>query len=141
MKFLKLIAITLLLSSSLESLAQSNKNASSKFTKANHPESFTINKSDFDELFTKKANTNLDLSSNKYLDKSTIEMNTLNGDIKFLRIKLNYFSNAYLLVQVNGSYSTQVFVMSKDKSIFYKGKIEKDLVVMTKCAEDEIVSE
>lgn len=141
MKFLKLIVFTLLLSSGIESQAQSNKNISRKIIKTDYPETFTINKSDFDELFTKKANTNLDLGSNKYLDKSTIEMNTLNGDIKFLRIKLNYFTNAYLLVQINGVYSTQVFVMSKDKSVFYKGKIEKDLVIMTKCGEDEIVSE
>ena len=141
MKLLKLIALTLLLSSSLMSQAQSKNKSSNKITYPDYPETFTIAKSDFDGLFTKKANTILDLSTNKYLDKSSIEMNTLNGDIKFIRLKLNYLSNSYLLVQVNGVYSTQVFVMSKDKSVFYKGKIEKDLVVMTKCAEDEIVSE
>lgn len=68
-------------------------------------------------------------------------MNTLNGDIRFLRIKLDYFKNAFLMIQVNGEYSTQVFILSEDKSVFYKGTIGEKAVVMTKCSEDDIVSE
>lgn len=105
------------------------------------PASFIISKADFDQLFTKKNNDLVLTKTNKYLDKSTVLMNTLNGDTKFLKMKLSYFAKAYLMVQINGEYSTQVFILSDDKSVFYKGRIDKGIVTMTKCNEDDIVSE
>lgn len=106
-----------------------------------YPASFTIGKADFDRLFEIKAKESISSKNNKYLDKGLMMMNSLNGDMKFLKIQLSYFKNAYLLVQVNGEWSTQIFILSDDKSVFYKGKIDKGSVTMSKCQEDDIVSE
>ena len=137
--FIKLLSIVLFLSFSYSVNAQKSKASAPKPQK--HPASFTISKADFDNLFTKKNQELVATKNNKYLDKSTVMMNTLNGDMKFMKIQLNYFQNAYLMVQVNGEYSTQIFVLSDDKSVFYKGRIDKGNVTMTKCNEDDIVSE
>ncbi len=141
MKFLKLFTFILFFSTSYGLHAQNNKAVVKKKTTNKYPESFSIARFDFDNLFNYKVRDILEIPANKYIHKSLVQMNSLNGDIKFLKLKLNYFSKAYLLIQVNGSYSTQIFIMSEDKSIFYKGVIESNLVTMTKCAEDEIVSE
>lgn len=137
----KLLAVLLLTSFTIPVAAQTQKKASSKQTVTKQPASFIISKTEFDQLFTKKSNAILTTKSNKYLDKSTVLMNTLNGDTKFLKIKLHYFAKAYLIVQVNGEYSTQVFILSDDKSVFYKGRLDKGILTMTKCNEDDIVSE
>jgi hypothetical protein len=120
--------------------AQKTKTNSTK-NKNIYPTSFTINKSDFDRLLNTKANQVFVSKENKYLDKSAMLMNTKNGDTKFMKIKLNYFPKAYLMIQVNGEYSTQVFILSDDKSVFYKGRAEKNTYLLNKCSEDEIVSE
>ena len=95
----------------------------------------------FDELFNLKIKEVLSLKENQYLDKAQVMMNTKNGDMTFLKLKLSYFPKSNLMIQVNGSYTTQIFIMSDDKSVFYKGKIEKENIVLKKCAESEIVSE
>lgn len=106
-----------------------------------YPESFVISKPVFDELFNLKIKEVLSLKENQYLDKAQVMMNTKNGDMTFLKLKLSYFPKSNLMIQVNGSYTTQIFIMSDDKSVFYKGKIEKENIVLKKCAESEIVSE
>lgn len=105
-----------------------------------NPESFTISKAELQELLARRDKAPVK-SSNKYLNQGIVLKNVTNGDMQFVRVKLKYFSTACLTVQVNGVYSTQVFILSDNKSVFYKGKIEKGNVLMTKCAEDEIVSE
>lgn len=137
----KLLTVLLLISFTIPLAAQKQKKASSKQTVTKHPASFIISKTEFNELFAKKNNDAVVTKTNKYLDKSTVLMNTLNGDTKFLKIKLHYFVNGYLIVQVNGEYSTQVFILSDDKSVFYKGRLDNGIVTMTKCNEDDIVSE
>lgn len=137
----KLLAVLLFMSFTFQVLAQKQKKASVKQTVVKQPASFIISKADFDQLFTKKNSDLVLTKTNKYLDKSTVLMNTLNGDTKFLKMKLSYFAKAYLMVQINGEYSTQVFILSDDKSVFYKGRIDKGIVTMTKCNEDDIVSE
>ena len=119
--------------------AQTTKTSNPSDSK--NPETFTITKTDFNNLFTKQVNEKVTASKNKYLDNSSVLMNTLNGDMKFMKIKLGYFKNSFLMIQVNGVYSTQIFILSDDKSVFYKGSINNGLVTMTKCDEDEIVSE
>jgi hypothetical protein len=121
--------------------AQKSKAAPIAQTSKKYPDSFTITRSEFDHLFSKKTKETIVSKVNKYLDKSSVLMNTVNGDTKFLKIRLAYFQNAFLVSQVNGEYSTQVFILSDDKSVFYKGRLDKDFVVMTKCNEDDIVSE
>lgn len=139
LNFIKLLSLFFILSLSLPIAAQKS-NSKTQNEKA-YPATFTISKSDFDNLFSKKQKEVVETKTNKYLNKSAVLMNTLNGDTKFLKVKLNYFKNAYLMVQVNGEYSTQIFVLSDDKSVFYKGELEKGNVLMTKCNEDDIVSE
>lgn len=121
--------------------SQTAKKNTTKDKVDEYPKSFSILKNEFNSLFTYKANEVIVEKQNKYLNNSILLMNTKNGDMKFLKIKLNYFKNSFLLVQVNGEFSTQIFVMSDDKSVFYKGKIESEKILLTKCTEDEIVSE
>jgi len=125
----------------LSSLAPAQKSKTVAGTNQRNPASFTINKTDFENLFSKRIKETISVKTNKYLDKSSVLMNSLNGDTRFMKIKLHYFANAYLMVQVNGEYSTQIFVLSDDKSVFYKGRIDNGIVTMTKCNEDDIVSE
>lgn len=106
-----------------------------------YPETFSISKIDFDKLLNESNNTTLKFPSNIYIDKSTVQMNTKNGDMHFVKLKLNYFPKSYLLIQENGTYSTIIFIMSDDKSVFYKGKLDKELISLKKCSEDDIVSE
>jgi hypothetical protein len=121
--------------------AQTSKAKQNRKTDLRYPKTFNISKSEFDGLFNMKTGEKVRSADNVYLNKATLLMNSRNGDIRFLRLKLNYFRNAYLIIQVNGEYSTQIFILSDDKSVFYKGAINGDIVVMTKCSEDDIVSE
>jgi hypothetical protein len=130
----------LLIVNSTFMFAQSAKASPSKVRQSN-PSSFMISKAEFEELLGMKVAERVNTRENKYLNGSVLLMNSLNGDIRFLKIKLSFFRNAYLLVQVNGEYSTQVFVMSEDKSVFYKGRMDNGNVMMQKCNEDDIVSE
>ncbi len=118
--------------------AQVKKNAGNA---KDYPTVFTLKKQELDGLLARKINSTLPKTANKYLAGGTVLTNTASGDMKFLRMQLSYFKNAFLTVQVNGSTSTQVFILSTDKSVSYKGKFENDRLVMTKCQEDEIVSE
>jgi hypothetical protein len=105
------------------------------------PATITIVKADFDRLMDHKKGDRIAARDNAYLNGSEVMMNTATGDMKYLRIKLSGLHNAYLTVQVNGEYSTQVFVLSDDHSVSYKGKIGENGLVLTRCEEDEIVSE
>ncbi|WP_317899916.1 hypothetical protein [Aurantibacillus circumpalustris] len=119
--------------------AQKSKTIAENFDK--NPATFTISKTDYNNLFSKQSNETITGVQNKYLTNSTVLMNSLNGDMKFMKIKLDYFKNSFLMIQVNGGYSTQIFILSDDKSVFYKGSIDNGVVTMTKCNEDDIVSE
>ncbi|MEI6020069.1 MAG: hypothetical protein WCR21_02995 [Bacteroidota bacterium] len=107
----------------------------------NYPESFSIQKSDFDKIMNEAGNSTLKFPSNIFIDQSFVQLNTKNGDMHFVKVKLSYFPKSYLLIQENGVYSTVVFIMSDDKSVFYKGKLNKEILNMKKCSEDDIVSE
>lgn len=137
----KLFTFFILFAFLLNVQSQTAKKNATKNKVTKYPQSFSIQKNEFNNLFSYKANEVLVEKQNKYLNNSILLMNTKNGDMKFLKIKLNYFKNSFLLVQVNGEFSTQIFIMSDDKSIFYKGKMESEKIVLTKCTEDEIVSE
>lgn len=138
-KILNYLLAAFLLISCFDANAQKSKTRAVQ--NKNYPAAFTINKAEFDNLFTYKNNEVVPEKTNQYLKGSVLLMNTLNGDMRFLKLKLDYFKNGFMLVQVNGIYSTQVFIMTDDKSVFYKGKFEKGNLMMSKCSEDEIVSE
>ena len=121
--------------------AQNKKTNPTKKSVVSYPASFTITKVELDKIFALKVTETLTNPTNKYLDKAQVLMNTKNGDIRFLKAKLSYFAKSSLLVQINGEYTTQVFIMSDDKSVFYKAKFDRDKFILRKCSEDEIVSE
>jgi len=138
--FIYFLAAFLTLFTGTHLKAQKAKPIAVKTSKA-YPSSFIIDKSEFDNLLSCSLNSKVISKKNKYMDKSVLLMNSQTGDMKFLKFKLDYFKNALLMVQVNGSYSTQVFIMSDDNSVFYKGEFIKNDVVMTKCQKDDIMSE
>ncbi len=132
-----LILLSVFLCLSINAQTKSKQKTISK----NYPESFSIQKSDFEIIMNSANNSSLKFSNNIYIDKGIVQMNSKNGDMHFMRIKLNFFPKSFLLIQENGSYSTIVFIMSDDKSVFYKGKLDKEILNMKKCSEDDIVSE
>ena len=139
MKLLRL-TILFLFVTAVMNLSGQNSSPVKKSAKK-YPASFSISKSEIEKLFSYKAGETVVTKSNKYLNKSNVVMNTQNGDTRFLRIRLNYFAKSYLTVQINGTQSTQVFVLSDDKSVSYKGKPDRENYVMNKCDEEEIISE
>lgn len=106
-----------------------------------YPASFSIQKNEFDDLFLYNADDEIASRTNNYLNKATLLTNTKKGDQVSLKIKLGYFKNALFLVQVKGLYSTRVFITSEDKTIFYKGRFEKNELIMDRCSESDIALE
>ncbi len=139
--FLNFLLLILFVGTAFDTAAQNKKTNTSRKTVDKNPSSFTITKAELERVFALKVKEVVTNPNNKYIDKAQVLMNTKNGDILFLKAKLSYFPKSSLLVQVNGVYTTQVFIMSEDKSIFYKGKQDKDKFILSKCSEDEIVSE
>lgn len=132
----------LLLAALILGFGSQAQNKQKQKTKTNiYPQSFSIGVDELDRLMNTDARNVLSFPKNTYINQSTVELNTKNGDMHFIKLKLAYFAKSYLLIQENGVYSTVVFIMSDDKSVFYKGKRSKDGLNMTKCAEDDIVSE
>lgn len=118
-----------------------SQNRTAKKKTSPYPESFTISKLEYDGFFKLETNTAVNAPANKYIHKAVLELNTLNGDMRLLRLRLGYFPKGILLVQVNGTYSTQVFITTNDKKLSYKGKISPDGVTFTKCNRDDIYTE
>lgn len=140
LNFIKLFLI--LIASAFCFQASGQKSKTSPVVAPNpYPASFTIQKTELNALLKKKEKDAVVIKTNKYLNKSTVVKNVSNGDMNYFRMKLSYFKNAFLTIQVNGTSSTQVFLLSDDKSVFYKGRMDKGTVILTKCEEDEIVSE
>lgn len=120
---------------------QSTPKATATAKTGKYPASFVITKVELDQVLSAATNKPLRLRSNKHLDKLQVLNSTSNGDMRFVRARLSYFRNGYLSVQVNGTASTLVFISSDDKSFFYKGLLSNGRILMTRCEEDEIVSE
>ncbi len=136
--FIKSLLIIVCLSTGYGAFAQQSKSTSSGIVSL--PESFTISKKELSDLLGKQEKTTV-RTRNKYLNHAVVVKNVSNGDMRFLRLQLMSIKTGFLTIQVNGTHSTQVFVLSGNKSVFYKGRMEKGSVILTKCEEDEIVSE
>mgnify|MGYP006927912742 CR=1 FL=1 len=106
-----------------------------------NPVIFTIEQTEFESLFNYKSGEVIRCQKNKYIDKSVMELNTRNGNMQLLRIKSAYFAKSLLMVQVSGQLSVQVFIVSTDKKTFYRGKTERGKVTMSRCKEEDIVTE
>jgi hypothetical protein len=106
-----------------------------------NPENFVISHTAIAELLRMKEGEKVNMPANGYINKSQVVKKTATGDMQYLRLKLNYFRTGWLSIQVNGEFTTQIFLMTDDKSVFYKGKKEKDGYRMVKCKEYEIYQE
>ncbi|MBK6521873.1 MAG: hypothetical protein KBG47_10135 [Bacteroidia bacterium] len=116
--------------------AQAVKSKSSKY-----PTSFTIDKASFDKLFTYKVSEVAKSKTNKYINGSTVLLNSAFMENKQLKLKLSYFKNAELFVQINGKDSKIIYIMSSDNSIFYNSKTTDKGFILTQCQKDDILSE
>lgn len=115
------------------------KNKSDKATK--YPTSFTIELKELDQLFASKANKTFRSRSNVYLNKSVVLINSSYKENKQLKLKLSFFKNAELYVQINGNDSKIIYILSSDDSVFYNSKIENNQIVLTQCKKDDILTD
>lgn len=134
--FLKRFTFIILLTISQVLVAQKNKTNST-----NYPSSFSIENKDIDALFKTNLNQTVKSAQNKYLNGSVVLLNSSYKENKQLKLKLKYFKNAELFIQINGKDSKIIYILSSDDSIFYNSRIEKDKVIMTQCKKDDILSE
>jgi hypothetical protein len=116
--------------------AQTTKPVSSK-----HPTSFTIDKPSLDKLFACTVNAIVKDKNNKFINGSTVLINSSYKENKQLKLKLSYFKNAELFVQINGKDSKILYILSSDNSVFYNSKETDKGFTMTLCQKDDIVSE
>lgn len=133
----KYVALTFFVCMSQLFFAQKNK--SDKTIK--YPASFTIELKELDQLFASKANKTYRSRSNVYLNKSVVLINSSYKENKQLKLKLSYFKNAELYVQINGKDSKIIYILSSDDSVFYNSKIENNQIVLTQCKKDDILTD
>lgn len=109
------------------------------------PASFTISNAELTKLLAFKMNEKIDLKSNLYLDKSTVVYKYENSNIKVkqLKVKLSYFNDSFLTVQINADNTKQIFITSDKTEANYKNRDfnATDVIVMDKCKTDEIITE
>ena len=117
--------------------AQSGKKTSTQ----TYPVSFTIDLKELDQLFLSKTNSVVQLKSNKYLTNSKVVLNSSYKDNKQLKLKLSYFKNAELIVQINGKDSKIIYILSSDDSIFYNSANDSEKITLTQCRKDDIISD
>ncbi len=116
--------------------AQAVKTKSSK-----NPTSFIIDKASLDKLFACRVNEITKSKTNKYINGSTVLINSSYLENKQLKLKLSYFKNAELFVQINGKDSKILYIVSSDNSIFYNSKSTDKGFILTQCLKDDILSE
>lgn len=135
--FFKYITLLLIICNNHFSFSQKNK----VITPTKYPTSFTIELKELDQIFTHKTKSVYASKTNVYLNKSLIVLNSSYKENKQLKLKLNYFKNAELYVQINGKDSKIIYILSSDDSVFYNSKTEGDKIIMTQCRKDDIISE
>lgn len=113
----------------------------SKATSKKYPASFTITNAELDQIFTQKTNSIIQSKSNIYLNNAKVLLNSSYKENKQLKLKLSYFKNAELFVQVNGKDSKIVYILSSDNSVFYNGVIDQKQITLKQCKKDDIFSE
>ena len=75
------------------------------------------------------------------MNNSIISLNTKVGDNTQLKVKLSYFKNAHLIIQINGKDSRQIFIVSDDNSVFYSGDFKENKIIMIQCQKDDLFVE
>lgn len=139
MKTNKRIVFLLIFLMGLSFTVFSQKNKSTKT--ANAPQSFTIENSEVDKLFSYKVNQVVKSKTSQYLNKSIILLNSSYKENKQLKLKLAYFKNAELFVQINGKDSKIMYILSSDDSVFYNSSIDGSKITFRQCKKDDILSE
>ncbi len=134
-QFLHALAFLVVFTSAHSGVAQTAK------TKSKYPTSFSIDKTSVDQLFALKANDLVKDKINRYINGSKVLLSSSYKENKQLKLKLSYFKNAELLVQINGKDSKIVYITSSDNSVFYNAKETEKGFTMTLCQKDDIVSE
>jgi hypothetical protein len=123
-------------------IAQLSLNAQSK---TNFPTSFNISNTELNNVFSFKLKETVNVKSNSYLDKSTVVYKYENADIKVkqIKLKLNYFKDAFLTVQINADNSKQIFITSDKTEANYKNADfnADEVMVMEKCNKDHIITD
>jgi hypothetical protein len=114
-------------------------------TKTSFPASFNIAKAELNKVLSFKLNETVSLKSNSYLDKSSVVYTYENKDIdvKQIKLKLNYFKDAFLTVQINADNSKQIFITSDKTEANYKNVDfnADEVIVMEKCKKDNIITD
>lgn len=105
-----------------------------------NPEKFVIEEKEFERLLSSSKNSTFK-TKNVYLNNSFISLNTKIGDNTQLKVKLSYFKKAYLIIQINGNDSRQIFIVSDDNSVFYSGEFKENKIIMTQCKKDDLFVE
>lgn len=136
--FAVLVMLSVTTALNAQGSAEGGKSATAKNS---YPESFRISTTELAQVVAKKEKEMLALPGNPYLNQALVLRAVANGDMHFTRLQLAYFKGGYLHVQVNGTASTQIFLFSEDKRFFYKSSPLPDGYLLSRCAEDEIVSE
>ena len=103
LKFLMLFAF---LGSNHYVLAQKDLSVSSP----KYPTSFIINNSELDALLKLKKGASFKSKQNIYLNGAQIILNSAYKENKQLKLKLSYFKNAEMFVQINGKDSKISFL-------------------------------
>ena len=134
LKFLMLFAF---LGSNHYVLAQKDLSVSSP----KYPTSFIINNSELDALFKLKKGASFKSKQNIYLNGAQVILNSAYKENKQLKLKLSYFKNAEMFVQINGKDSKIIYILTSDDSVFYNSKVEGDKIILTQCHKDDILSE
>ncbi len=138
MKKKKLIIIQLILTILFiiptKLIAQENSNVRMK-------DSISISKFDFEKMFKCKIGDIFLSETTELINESVVLINNEIGENKQLKLKLKNNSNVFLIIQVNGKDSIQLFVISDNKLIFYKNNHFKNSLTLVKCEEDDIISE
>lgn len=133
---IKRYTLVFLLALSQMLIAQKNKTSVK-----NYPNTFNIENKELDALFKTKLNQTFRSTQNMYLNGAVVLLNSSYKENKQLKLKLKYFKNAELFIQINGKDSKIIYILSSDDSIYYNSKIEQDKVIMTQCKKDDILSE
>jgi len=105
-----------------------------------NPEKFVIEEKEFERLLSSSKNSTFK-TKNVYLNNSIISLNTKVGDNTQLKVKLSYFKNAHLIIQINGKDSRQIFIVSDDNSVFYSGDFKENKIIMIQCQKDDLFVE
>lgn len=109
----------------------------------NYPPSFSISETELFALFNYAINDKINSTSNIYLNKSIVNYKYISAEVKQLKIKLAYFKDSELIIQLNADSSKQIFVLSRNDLINYKNSSYRpsDTIRMIKCKKDEILTE